>query len=102
MFSLGSFPEVGQKQKTEKKKEDWTMVRTMASYALPPGPKVGENNGPLRFRPPSLVPGGACKPPGPKYLQLVCNQIKKPKKIIRACLVYVSVASMIHNMRIEI
>ena len=37
IFSLVSFPEVGQKQKTEKKKEresDWKLVITMASYAL--------------------------------------------------------------------
>ena len=33
-FSLGSFPEVGQKQKTEKKREERTMVITMASNAL--------------------------------------------------------------------
>ena len=37
MFSLGSFTEVGQKQKTEKKekeKKDWKLVIIMASYAL--------------------------------------------------------------------
>ena len=36
IFTHGSFPEVGQKQKTERKrkKKDWMMVRTMASYAL--------------------------------------------------------------------
>ena len=35
IFSLGSFPKVGQKQKTEKKKkkEERTMAITMASYA---------------------------------------------------------------------
>ena len=35
-FSHGSFPEVGEKQKAEKKKKK----------------KVGKNNGQLRFRPP--------------------------------------------------
>ena len=38
-FSLGSFPEVGQKQKTDREKkrkikEDRKLVITMASYAL--------------------------------------------------------------------
>ena len=39
-FAHGSFPEVGQKQKTEKKKEerkkrrDWTMVKTMAKLRM--------------------------------------------------------------------
>ena len=48
-FAHGSFPEVGQKQKTEKKEEeDWTMVITMAKLRMahasthgarkPPGP----------------------------------------------------------------
>ena len=66
IFTHGSFPEVGKKQKTERKEErekDRTMVITMASYALwtparvahakPPGPKerakVGNNNGQLRI-----------------------------------------------------
>ena len=37
IFTHGSFPEVGKKQKTEKKekkKEEQTLVITMASYAL--------------------------------------------------------------------
>ena len=37
IFSLGSFPEVGRKQKTEKKGEE--------------RPKVGNNNGQLRIAP---------------------------------------------------
>ena len=58
-FAHGSFPEVGQKQKTEKKKkkkkEDWTMVITMAKLRMahatthgarkPPGPKERPNDG---------------------------------------------------------
>ena len=45
IFSLGSFPEVGQKQKTEKKereKEEQKLVITMASasYALQTSPWV--------------------------------------------------------------
>ena len=47
IFSLGSFPEVGQKQKTEKKKKL----------------KVGNNNGQLRIA--KATSGGARKPPGP-------------------------------------
>ena len=53
IFSLGRFPEVGQKQKTEKKKER-KLVITMASYTLqrhlgwrtkkPPGPKISIHN----------------------------------------------------------
>ena len=52
IFSLGSFPEVGQKQKTERekrKKEDRKLVITMASYALQMPPRVAH-----------------AKPPGPK------------------------------------
>ena len=47
MFSLGSFPEVGQKKKREER------------------PKVGNNNGQLRIANATL--GGTRKPPGPKY-----------------------------------
>ena len=68
-MSLGRFPEVGQKQKTEKyreeeKKRDQKLVIKMASYALQRHlgwhtqsrlgqernrPKVGNNNGQLRI-----------------------------------------------------
>ena len=50
IFSLGSFPEVGQKQKTEKKKKERRV-------------KVGNNNGQLRIQ--NATSGGARKPPGP-------------------------------------
>ena len=52
IFSLGSFPEVGQKQKTEKKKKKKER------------PKVGNNNGQLLIA--STALGGARKPAGPK------------------------------------
>ena len=39
IFAHGRFPEVGQKQKTEKKK-DRKLVRTMANYALQTPPRV--------------------------------------------------------------
>ena len=48
IFTHGSFPQVGQKQKKEKEKKE---ERT----------KVGNNNGQLR-----IASVGACKPPGPK------------------------------------
>ena len=48
IFAHGRFPEVGQKQKTEKKKKREERKR----------PKVGDNNGQATH--------GACKPPGPK------------------------------------
>ena len=51
IFSLGSFPLVVQKQKTEKKER----------------PKVGNNNGHLRIG--NATSGGACKPPGPILLK---------------------------------
>ena len=54
IFTNGSFPEVGQKQKTEKKRKKKK------------GPKVVNNNGQLRIANATL--GGACKPPGPKQL----------------------------------
>ena len=53
IFSLGSFPEVGQKQKTEKKerrKKTENLVITMASYALQTLPWVAH-----------------AKPVGPKF-----------------------------------
>ena len=49
IFTHGSFPEVGQKQKTEKKKRK--------------RPEVGNNNGQLRIANATLI--GACKPPRP-------------------------------------
>ena len=61
-FAHGSFPEVGQKQKTEEKEErkrerekDCTMVITMAK---------------LRMAHASTL--GARKPPGPKFRVLTC------------------------------
>ena len=56
IFSLGRFPEVGQKQKTEKKER----------------PKVANNNGQLRITMPPWV--ALTKPPGPKcsILLLLC------------------------------
>ena len=52
-FTHGRFPEVGQKQKTEKKKE---RKKERA--------KVGNNNGQLRIATPPRV--AHAKPPGPK------------------------------------
>ena len=40
IFSLGSFPKEGQKQKTEKKEDRETIVITMATYALQTPPRV--------------------------------------------------------------
>ena len=54
IFSLGRFPKVGQKQKTEKKKKK--KIERL---------KVGNNNGQLRIANATL--GGARKPYGPKY-----------------------------------
>ena len=54
-FAHGRFPEVGQKQKTEKKKE-----RNKKR------PKVCDNNGQLRIATPPRV--AHAKPPGPKCL----------------------------------
>ena len=53
IFSLGSFPKVGQKQKTERKKREKER------------PKVGNNNGQLRIATPPRV--AHAKPPGPKF-----------------------------------
>ena len=52
----GSLPEVGQKQKTERKKEDRKLVITMASYDLQTQPRVAH-----------------AKPPGP--INLVIPQL---------------------------
>ena len=49
IFTHGSFPEVGQKQKTEREERR---------------PKVGNNNGQLRIATPPRV--AHAKPPGPK------------------------------------
>ena len=54
IFSLGRFPEVGQKQKTEKREER---------------PKVSNNNGQLRIATPPRV--AHTKPPGPKIFDLL-------------------------------
>ena len=51
IFTHGSFPEVGQKQKTERKKRERER------------PKVGNNNGQLRIATPPRV--AHAKPPGP-------------------------------------
>ena len=53
-FAHGSFPEAGQKQKTEKKKKEERA-------------KVGNNNGQLRIATPPRV--AHVKPPGPKYVE---------------------------------
>ena len=53
-FSLGSFPEVGQKQKTERERERKKERR----------PKVGNNNGQLCIATPPRV--AHAEPPGPK------------------------------------
>ena len=50
IFAHGRFPEVGQKQKTEKKKRERA--------------KVGNNNGQLRIATPPWM--AHAKPPGPK------------------------------------
>ena len=50
IFSLGSFPEVSQKKKTEKNKKT---------------EHVGNNNGQLLIA--NATSGGARKPPGPKF-----------------------------------
>ena len=66
-FSFGSFPEVGQKQKTEKKKY-WGKYyfpevgqKTEKKKKIP---KVVTNNGQLRIATPPRV--AHAKPPGPK------------------------------------
>ena len=53
IFSLRRFPEVGQKQKTEKREKE--------------RPKVGNNNGQLRIPTPPRV--AHIKPPGPIFAQ---------------------------------
>ena len=57
-FAHGRYPEVGQKQKTEKKKKKERKKR----------PKVCDNNGQLRIATPPRVAQG--KPPGPKKYKL--------------------------------
>ena len=56
MFSLGSFPEVGQKQKMEKQRREKERLND------------GNNNGQLRIANATSV--GARKPPGPKCYKL--------------------------------
>ena len=58
IFSLGSFPEVGQKQKTEKKKREREKDRKSERA------KVGNNNGQLCIA--NTTSGGARKLPGLK------------------------------------
>ena len=60
IVSLGRFPEVGQKQKTEKKKRDWTMVITMAGYALKTPPRVAHAKPPGSISPPN-APDSVCR-----------------------------------------
>ena len=47
IFAHGRFPEVGQKQKTERKKEerkkDWTTVKTMAKLRIAHASRLGQN-----------------------------------------------------------
>ena len=72
-FAHGSFPEVGQKQKTERKKrgeKDWTMVITMAK---------------LRMAHASMH--GARKPPGPKTYSLSWVKMWGPIKNQLPCFV---------------
>ena len=52
-FAHGSFPKVGQKQKTERERKKER-------------PKVGNNNGQLRIATPPRV--AHAKPPGPKLI----------------------------------
>ena len=59
MFSLGSLPEVGQKQKTEKNKKERL--------------NVGNNNGQLCIANPTS--GGTSKPPGPTIIFVMNNSI---------------------------
>ena len=81
IFAHGRFPEVGQKQKTEGKKErerDWTMVKTMAKLRMahasthgarkPPGPKEDWTMviTMAKLRMAHTSTHGARKPPGPK------------------------------------
>ena len=44
IFSLVSFPEVGQKQKTEKRERDRKLVITLASYILQTPPRVAHES----------------------------------------------------------
>ena len=82
ILSLGSFPEVGQKQKTEKKEKEER-------------PKVGNNNSQLRIAtPPRVV---HAKPTGPiirweslgvsqKAMELKEREKKKKKHVLKATL----------------
>ena len=73
ILSLGRFPEVGKKQKTERKereRKDWTMLITMASYALQTPPQVAHAKPPVpkkREKDRTMVITMAqAKQPGPK------------------------------------
>ena len=60
-FTHGRFPELGQKQKTEKKRKekiDWTMVITMAKLRMAPASTHGTR-----------------KPPGPIFIFYCCSYI---------------------------
>ena len=58
IFTHGRFPEVGQKQKTEKKKREKEIERL----------KVGNNNGQLCIATPPRV--AHAKPPGPIFISI--------------------------------
>ena len=68
IFSLGSFPEMGQKQKTYRERKA----------------KVGNNNGQLRIA--NATSGVACKPPGSKFI----NSLSKNFPTSSFCCLYVS------------
>ena len=44
IFAHGRFPEVGQKQKTEKKREDRKLVITMAKLCMAHASRLGQKN----------------------------------------------------------
>ena len=74
-FTHGSFPEVGQKQKTKREKRKKERLNDgnnngQATHGArkPPGPKVGNNDGQLRIATPPRV--AHAKPSGPT--NLVC------------------------------
>ena len=70
IFEHGSFPKVGQKQKTEREKKRGKKKKKK--------PNDGNNNGQATH--------GACKPPGPKNLLINAN-LKKPRLgvVTQAC-----------------
>ena len=64
-FQPRDFPEVGQKQKSEKKEREKTDANATLN-AKPPGPKVVNNNGQLRTA--NATSGGASKAAWANYL----------------------------------